>query len=231
MSNLKNENNYLNKIFSFLKDIDSAKIILPDDDKLLKENEINILSKNLFKDLYNNLLYYYKSNGSKKIETNEQKSFYKSLYELLSIIYESNLDIFRDSSVKLALVYLIDFFRESKVINLEIVFNIIYSLQDIFMNITNNSIKDIIYKFEKDAYKTAKQCLIVFVGDFEVEIENFDKLDSFGKIMYAIKNLYGVKIPFHLKGFIDYYNMQNNIKPLIIKIYNYLKLFNNFLKF
>ena len=230
MSNLQNENYYLNKIFSFLKDIEGSKAILPDDDEKLKENKINILSEDLFKDLYNNLLYYYKSNGNKKIESNEQKSLYKSLYELLSIIYESDITIFGDINVKLTLVYLIDFFRESKQINLEIVCNVIHSLKDIFSFITNNRIEDIIYEFEVDAYKIAKKCCIVFIGDSDVEIENFEKLDSFGKIIYAIKKLRNVTIPFHLKGFIDYYNMPNNIKPLIIKIYNYIDEINPFKK-
>ena len=76
MSDLQNENYYLNEIFSFLKDIEGSKAILPDDDEKLKENKINILSEDLFEDLYYNLLYYYKSNGNKKIESNEQKSLY-----------------------------------------------------------------------------------------------------------------------------------------------------------
>ena len=230
MSNLNNNNHYLNKIFSFLRDIESSKAILPDEDKELKEKEINILSENLFKDLYNNLLYYYKSNGKQKIESNEQKSFYKSLYELLNIIFEWNLSIFKDTNAILALIYLIDFFRESKAINLEIVCDIIYSLNGIFMNISNNKINDTINEFEADIYETAKKCSIVFMGDFNVDIENFNNLKSFGKIMYAIQNLYGVKIPSHLKGFINYYNISNNIKPLIIKIYNYIDEINPFKK-
>ena len=230
MSDLQDENYYLNEIFSFLKDIEGSKAILPDDDEKLKENKINILSEDLFEDLYYNLLYYYKSNGNKKIESNEQKSLYKSLYELLSIIYESDITSFRNSKVKLTLVYLIDFFRESKLINLEIVCNVIYNLKDIFSYITNNRIEDIICKFEVDAYKIAKQCCIVFIGDSNVEIENFDKLDSFGKIMHAIQKLCNVTIPFHLKGFIDYYEMPNKIKPLIIKIYNYIDEINPFKK-
>jgi len=228
MSNLNNSNHYLNKIFSFLRDIENSNAILPDVDKALKEKEINVLSEDLFKDLYNNLLYYYKLNGKKKIESNEQKSFYKSLYELLNIIFESNLSIFKDTNAILALIYLIDFFRESKAINLEIVCDIIYSLNGIFMNISNNKIKDIVNEFEADAFETAKKCSIVFMGDFNVNIENFNDLDSFGKIMHAIQNLYGVKIPFHLQGFINYNNISNNIKPLIIKIYNYIDEINPF---
>ena len=54
MSDLNNGNFYLNKIFAFLKDIEDEKAFLPDNDKDLKEKEINILSKDLFKDLYNN---------------------------------------------------------------------------------------------------------------------------------------------------------------------------------
>ena len=53
MSDLNNGNFYLNKIFAFLKDIEDEKSFLPDNDKDLKEKEINILSKDLFKDLYN----------------------------------------------------------------------------------------------------------------------------------------------------------------------------------
>ena len=230
MSDLNNGNFYLNKIFAFLKDIEDEKAFLPDNDKDLKEKEINILSKDLFKDLYNNLLYYYKLNGNKKIESKEQISFYKSLYELLYIIYESNLNIFKDTNAILTLIYLIDFYRESKVINLEIVCNIIYSLKKIFASIKNNRIKDAINEFDANVYETVKKCLIVFIGDFNVDIDDINKLDSFEKIINAIQNLYGVKIPLHLEGFSDYYSINNNTKLLIIKIYNYISVINPFKK-
>ena len=94
----------------------------------------------------------------------------------------------------MTLIYLIDFYRESKVINLEIVCNIIYSLKKIFASIKNNRIKDAINEFDANAYETVKKCLIVFIGDFNVDIDDINKLDSFEKIINAIQNLYGVKI-------------------------------------
>ena len=57
MSNEK-EKDYLKKIFSILKNINNANSISPKYTEELKEKELNLLSKNLFEDLYNNLLYY-----------------------------------------------------------------------------------------------------------------------------------------------------------------------------
>ena len=54
MSNLKNEEYYLAEIFSSLKQIEDTDSVLPDEDKAIKENDINISSSLIFQDLYYN---------------------------------------------------------------------------------------------------------------------------------------------------------------------------------
>ena len=228
MSNLKNENHYLTKIFSYLKKIKSSNLVLSDEDKSIKENDTNISSPFLFQDLYFNLVFYYKSNGNKKITSDEQKYFYEALFVILNIIYESAPQLFKNIKVKLCLIYLIDFFKESKMVNLEIVCKLFFSLKDSFKIIKNNKITYEINKFEEKVFKTSQICFNQFSGDFEIEIENLNKIKDFGKLINIIQNIDNADIPLHLEGFIEYYNEQNSIKPLIIKIYGYIEEINPF---
>ena len=84
-----NENDYLSKIFSFLQEIenlDNNNTILIDYNPDLNEIDLDIQSKDLFKDIYNNLLYYYQLNETKNISSNEQKYFYRALIDIIRII-------------------------------------------------------------------------------------------------------------------------------------------------
>ncbi len=100
------EKEYLKKIFSFLENIDNANVISPNYNEEFKEKELNLLSKNLFEDLYNNLLYYYNSNGKNNIATDEQNNFYNALFDILNIIYESDSDCFlKNTKIQLALIF------------------------------------------------------------------------------------------------------------------------------
>ena len=120
-----------------MKDINKGSPALPSNIDL-KENEIDISSKNLFKDLYINLLYYYKLNQRTKIETEEQEYFYSALADIFFIIYESDPDYCKESiEIKLSFIYLIDFFKESKLINLEIICKIFFNLKNCINNLNN----------------------------------------------------------------------------------------------
>ena len=130
----------------------------------------------------------------------------------------------------MALIYLIDFFRESKVLNLEIVLKIIFSLQTSFIIINHNKINETICQFESKVFETIKYCFNKFIEDFQIEEENHDTLDNFDKIMNCVQNLFNVNIPFHLKGFINYYYEQNYKKFLLIKMYEYITEINPFKK-
>jgi len=90
------QKHFLKEIISLLKDINKGSPALPSNIDL-KENEIDISSKNLFKDLYINLLYYYKLNQRTKIETEEQEYFYSALADIFFIIYESDPDYCKES--------------------------------------------------------------------------------------------------------------------------------------
>ena len=163
---------YLKEIFSFLNDIEkNSNITLPNIE--CKENEINLSSQSLFKELYSNLILYYKINNKSKIETNEQKYFYSALFDVLNIIYNSKSDIFYlNPEIKLTLIYLIDFFKEEKIINLEILCKIFFSLKDIIENLTINKIDAKVFEFETNLYETIKICFDNYVSENEIQIEN-----------------------------------------------------------
>ena len=227
-----NENDYLSKIFSFLQEIenlDNNNTILIDYNPDLNEIDLDIQSKHLFKDIYNNLLYYYQLNETKNISSNEQKYFYRALIDIIRIIYESNPDFFyQDDIIKTVLIYLINFFKESMAVNLEIVCKMFFCLQIIIENIESDKIYNKVSQFETKVLVTIKSCLNKFIGDFEVEIKNLDKLDNFNKIIETLNSLKNIKKPFYLKGFIEYYKKPIQIKLLIIKIYEYIKEINPF---
>ena len=227
-----NENDYLSKIFSFLQEIenlDNNNTILIDYNPDLNEIDLDIQSKHLFKDIYNNLLYYYQLNETKNISSNEQKYFYRALIDIIRIIFESNPDFFyQDDIIKTVLIYLINFFKESMAVNLEIVCKMFFCLQIIIENIESDKIYNKESQFETKVLVTIKSCLNKFIGDFEVEIKNLDKLDNFNKIIETLNSLKNIKKPFYLKGFIEYYKKPIQIKLLIIKIYEYIKEINPF---
>ena len=216
---------YLKEIFSFLNDIEkNSNITLPNIE--CKENEINLSSQSLFKELYSNLILYYKINNKRKIETNEQKYFYSALFDVLNIIYNSKSDIFYlNPEIKLTLIYLIDFFKEEKIINLEILCKIFFSLKDIIENLTINKIDAKVFEFETNLYETIKICFDNYVSENEIQIEN-TKLNNFNNMIACINSLEKKSLPILLKGFLKYNKKKIQEKLIIIKIYEYIKEIN-----
>ena len=230
MSDLKEED-YLKNIFSFFENIDKENSIIPEYSTNLNEVELNIPSKDLYKDLYNNLLYYYQSNGKKYIETNEQKYFYKALLDLFKIIYESNpYFFFNNDTIQLFFAYLINFFKEFTIVNIDIIFKIFFGLLDEFATIKNDKIKKKVSEFENKAFNAIKSCLTPFIADLDIETGNIDKIDNFEEIINRLIILKSkkVSIPFYLKGFMEYFNQSIQKKLLIIKIYEYMEEINPF---
>ena len=222
------EKEYLKNIFSFLENIDNANTISPNYNEEFKEKELNLLSKNLFEDLYNNLLYYYNSNGKNNIATDKQKNFYNALFDILSIIYESDSDCFlKNTKIQLALIFLINFFKESVIVNIEIVCKIFFSLSDKFKNIKNGKINKEVSQFEEKVFETVKFCLNKFISDFEIELDN-NNFNNYANIIECLDSLENVSIPLHLKGFMKYNKENAPIKLLITKIYEYIKEINPF---
>ena len=216
---MSGEKEYLKKIFSFLENIDNANVISPNYNEEFKEKELNLISKNLFEDLYNNLLYYYNSNGKNNIAANGQKNVYNALFDTLSIIYDSDPDCFLvKTKIQLALIFLINFFKESVIVNIEIVCKIFFSLSDKFKNIKNGKINKEVSQFEEKVFETVKFCLNKFISDFEIELDN-NNFNSYANIIECLDSLENVSIPFHLKGFMKYNKEKSPIKLLIIKIY------------
>ena len=184
MSDLKEED-YLKNIFSFFENIDKENSIVLEYSTNLNEVELNIPSKNLYKDLYNNLLYYYQSNGKKYIETNEQKYFYKALLDLFKIIYESNpYFFFNNDIIQLFFAYLINFFKEFTIVNIDIIFKIFFGLLDEFATIKNDKINKKVSEFEIKAFNAIRSCLKTFIADLDIETGNIDKIDNFEDKMF-----------------------------------------------
>ena len=73
MSKLIREEEYLRLIIYYLKN--DSKIYEIENDEGLKEIDLDISSNELYKSLYNNLLFYYKNFGKKNIESEKQKYF------------------------------------------------------------------------------------------------------------------------------------------------------------
>ena len=225
MSDLE-QKDFLKEIVSLLKDINKGSPALPSQIDL-KENERDISSKNLFKDLYINLLYYYKLNQRTKIETEEQEYFYSALADIFFIIYESDPDYCKESiEIKLSFIYLIDFFKESKIINLEVICKIFFNLKNSINNIGNKKILTEVCKFEENVSETIKICLQKYISDYEIEIKNANNLNDFSSIMMSLDSLEEESFPLHLKGFIEYNKKKPPAKLLIIKIYEYVEKIN-----
>ena len=79
--------------------------------------------------------------------------------------------LFENIKIQLALIFLINFFKESVIINIEIVCKIFFSLSEIFKNIKNDKINKEVSQFEEKVFETVKLCLNTFIGDFEVELD------------------------------------------------------------
>lgn len=168
-------------------------------------------------------------NGKTKIESDGQKYFYSALVDILSTIYESNPNCCAKSiPIKLTFIYLISFFKESKIINLEIICKVFFNLENCIQNLKNNKIEKEVYNFEETVINTIKICLNKYISDYEVDIQNDSCLDNFNTIIINLCSLGEKMLPLHLKGFIEYNKKSNPLKLLIIKIYEYIKLINPF---
>ena len=225
------QNGYLKEIISFLNCKDKDKLIQTY--KELKEFDIDATSNDLYKNLYNNLLYYYKAFKETKFVKNEQRYVFTAILDIVNILYESKQICFNeDIEIKLILIYLIDFFNESKNVDLEIVCKIFFSFKNQMMNLTNIMIDSEIADFEKQIWSTASKCFNRYIHVFENQIKNVDKINdinNFEKLMNYLNSLnYNEKetLPFHLQGFTKYYKETKQNKFLLIKIYKYIQEIN-----
>ena len=196
--------------------------------KELKEIKIDILSKDLFLNLYRNLLYYHsKKKEESKPKPEEQIFLSKELVKLLQIIFELNSEkFFVDDLVKSILIFVVYSYNKTIYINLESIFNIFLNLDDILEDFKSSKvIEDEVLKFEEDIIPTIQTLINTYIIDFEKDIKITDKNPNFVQIINALKQE-KINLPFYLFGFIEYNQLLNHKKYIIIKIYKYLEVIN-----
>ena len=121
--------------------------------KELKEKKIDIFSKDLFQNLYWNLLYFYSTKKEESKSKPEEQIFLSKVFvELLQIIYESNYEIFfEEDLVKSILIFVVYSYNKTTYMNLETILNIFLNLDDILEECeSNKKIENEVSKFEED---------------------------------------------------------------------------------
>ena len=98
--------NYINLILQFLKG--DSNINSAFNKGMLSEYELDLSSKDLFKQIFNNMIYFHIHNENHKIESEEQKYFYSEIINILDIIHESGPSNFLESDfIKSLLIFII----------------------------------------------------------------------------------------------------------------------------
>ena len=219
----KSPKEYLNFIINFLKD--DSKLPKTKICEEVKELEIDIFSENMFEQLYNNLLYFYGLHQKKNIGNEVQKYFFSEIINILDIIHETNFDIFfRNNFVKATLIYIIYSLKTPMNVNPEIVLKIFLGFKDIFKKIESKKIDDELSYFEMEIIKIIHQLIIIYYKDSNNDLGVSEKNTFFEIIENLQNNLEYIPIYFH--GFVDYNELSNGIKFLIIKIFRYFQKIN-----
>ena len=218
----ENIDKIINFLTSFPKDI-------PDFANEFQEKDINPCSDSFFEDLYNNLLYYYKLNGTNNIKTPEQKYFFSEISNMLKIIYKDVSDeVINSDIIKSVLIYLINCLKIDVKINLENFLNIILLLQagapDLKEEVTNE-----INIFESGKTKENIINMIAnsrdkYVVDFDAAIKDFRNEQNL-KNIFKYLDCNKRKLPLYLKGYAQCGTINNETKFCLIKLYNYFKSF------
>ena len=196
--------------------------------KELKEKKIDIFSKDLFQNLYWNLLYFYSTKKEESKSKPEEQIFLSKVFvELLQIIYESNYEIFfEEDLVKSILIFVVYSYNKTTYMNLETILNIFLNLDDILEECeSNKKIENEVSKFEEDIISTIK----FLINKYSMDIEKTIKIDgenpNFNQIINCLKKG-KTNVPSYLSGFIDYNKQFIHKKYILIKIYKYFEVIN-----
>ena len=174
--------------------------------KELKEKKIDIFSKELFQNLYWNLLYFYSTKKEESKSKPEEQIFLSKVFvELLQIIYESNYEIFyKEDLVKSILIFVVYSYNKTTYMNLETILNIFLNLDDILEECkSNKKIENEVSKFEEDIISTIKFLINKYSMDIEKTIKIDDEKPNFNQIISCLKKEKS-NLPSYLSGFIDY---------------------------
>ena len=221
-----NSKNYIKLIIDCFKDFSQIQKIKTNEE--LVEYKLDVFSDKFYENLFKNFLYFYSINGTKKVDSDEQKYLTKEIVNILHIIYEGFPALFFDNDfLKSVLIYLIYSFKETPIINIEIVQKIFLGFYDLFPLESNKGINEEVIKFEADIVKSIKKLIIKFISNFEINVKIPKSENNFLNVICYLKPK--VKsLPLYLKGFIDYNGLSQQKKFFIIKIYNYFKIINPF---
>ena len=213
--------NYIKPILYYLKDF--SKIPKIENKEELLEYELDVFSANFYENLLHNFLYFYTINETKKIDSDAHKYLIKEIVNILDIIYETFPEKFMNKDfLKSLLIYLIYSLKETRIINIEIVLQIFYGFYDVFPSKSNESINGELIKFETDSVKTIKKLIKKYIEHFEIDVRVPESENNFYDIIDNLREKIETP-PLYLKGYIDYSELIESKKFLIIKIYNYLK--------
>ena len=172
---------YIKSIINFLKD--EPKIPESKMNEVKMELELDLLSKSSFRNLYYNLLFYYKLYQKKNIKTDEQKYFFKEILSILEIIYDSNpITFIQCDRIKAVLIYLVNSLKTPMIVNPGIVTKIFLGFKGIFPNITNKIIENELSNFEIDAIKIINKLNEIYYMDFDIELD-FTKKNNLNQIV------------------------------------------------
>ena len=212
---------------------DNNKILEDKTNIILEEIEIDILSEELFEQLYKNLIFFYNKNKKDKKDDNkieEQISIFSEIVNTLDIIYESDSNCFeKNDFLKSVLIYLIYSFKKLMNINLEIVLKIFFEFGNHMTNISTIILDNHLSNFESEIIETLKALVVKYIQDYQIDLTDLLKENNFKDIMKYISKC--EQIPLYLMGFIKYYKEDSKKKKFLIsRVYKYLIKINPYKK-
>ena len=228
MSELSKEEQYLKLIIYYLKNDAEIKDLNSIDE--LSDTDVNIFSADLFESLYHKLLLYYRLYGNKNILTEKKKYFFSEIAILLEIIYEDSPDyFFKDDFFKYVLLYLIESLKESDNMQNQTILKIFFNFKNLIIKIKSKKFDELVVEFENGIVPTVVSLMNRYESDFENNLGDLKNKKNFSYIMkYLDKDK--KKLPFYLKGFLEYDNQRNSVKFLLIKMYKFFEILNPYEK-
>ena len=112
--------NYINLILQFLKG--NSNINSAFNKGMLSEYELDLSSKDLFKQIFNNMIYFHIHNENHKIESEEQKYFYISNQRIIDVVNKFEFKIIQTIDT-LINKYIMDFQQKIDFSNIKNTFN------------------------------------------------------------------------------------------------------------
>ena len=225
MSDMDKEKQYISLIIGQLKK-HSTEI---KEEKELKENVIDTNSGNFFECLYNNLLYFIQnSQNDNNSPSNIHKNLISGIVDVLEVLYDKKPNcFFKYDFVKSILIYSVYSFKSLLNLNNEYIIKIFLSFNDLVENVSHAIIEKEVENFESQLSDSIESLINKYINDFEKQIIIQKGKDKYQDIIDSLTDI-KADLPFYLIGFLEYNNLKNPTKFLIIKIYKYFEMLNPF---